>query len=104
MTLESGGACLRFPRALANGQFLSLSQSPACRDAESLREREMNFRSLVFCLAVFSPAALVAHPGHFATTVHVHVGMPTSGNSMDVWILALAAMGLVASLVRRSSQ
>jgi hypothetical protein len=64
----------------------------------------MNFRSLVFCLAVFSPAALVAHPGHFATAFHVHVAKPTAVNSLDVWLLSLAAVGLVASLVRRSSQ
>jgi hypothetical protein len=63
----------------------------------------MNFRSLVFCLAVFFPTALVAHPGHVATAFHVHVGAPTLVNSVDVWILALAAVGLVSSLVRRPS-
>jgi hypothetical protein len=62
----------------------------------------MHFRSLVFCLAVFSPAVLVAHPGHFATAFHMHVGVPMAANAMDVWILAMAAMGIVSSLVRRS--
>lgn len=62
----------------------------------------MNSRSLVFCLAVLFPAALVAHPEHFATPFHIHGGAPTLVNSLDVWIFALAAVGLVSGLLRRS--
>ena len=62
----------------------------------------MNFRSLALSLAAFLPAGAFAHPGHAASALHSHAGVPAAGNGFEVWILAGALVVMVASVMRPS--
>ena len=89
-------------RYLPLESFLPPIESAACRAGETLYNRRMNFRSLALSLALFFPTGAFAHPGHASTALHLHAGVPTAGNALDVWILAAALVGMMASVMRPS--
>jgi hypothetical protein len=57
----------------------------------------MKLKRLVLCLLSLSPSLAVAHPGHEAPTLHLHVGAPTALNSIDPTLIASGLF--VASIV-----
>jgi hypothetical protein len=48
----------------------------------------MKFKNLFLSLLAFSPSLAVAHPGHGASALHLHVGGLDALNSVDPTIIA----------------
>lgn len=55
----------------------------------------MKIQRLLLAALALSPAVALAHPGHDASALHLHAGIPSVANTVD---LRLAVAGLVLGL------
>lgn len=61
----------------------------------------MKLRSILFSALTLAPVAAFAHPGHDINALHLHLGVPTSGNALDLRLtFAALVLGLVFHAVR----
>jgi hypothetical protein len=48
----------------------------------------MNLKNLFLSVLALSPSLAVAHPGHETSALHLHVGIPSTMNSLNPLLLA----------------
>ena len=61
----------------------------------------MKLRSLLLSALAMAPMFASAHPGHDATALHLHLGMPAANNALDLRLtFAALVLGLIVPALR----
>ncbi len=82
--------------------FIQSAHHAACSEARIFPVYyRMNLRSLFISALALVPALAVAHPGHGDNALHLHLGLPSSSNALDLRLtFAALVLGLVYHAVR----